>query len=300
MIFAQIFDAINIGLVILDRDLKVYKWNRWMEMNSGIPAAEIIGSHIFDFFPNLKTRKFLRSCKSVFTFGNFCFFSQKLHRCLFPFKATGCFDTRFEYMQQSCAMGPLRDENNEVKYLFIYVQDVTEVATYEQKLVEMNMRDSLTGIYNRRFLESKLREEFKRHKRYSRPLSIIMFDIDFFKKVNDKYGHQCGDFILKSVSSMIASQIRNVDFLIRYGGEEFCCLLPETALEPAIGVAERFRKSVMEHDNNFDGKNIKVTISLGVAEIRPNINSPETLLKKVDEALYRAKRRGRNRVEAMI
>jgi diguanylate cyclase (GGDEF)-like protein/PAS domain S-box-containing protein len=299
MILNQIFDAINLGIVILDRDLKVQKWNRWMEIHSGIEAAQVVGKPVLESFPNLNTRKFLRSCKSVFSFGNFCFFSQKLHGYLFPFQSNSYVGSEFDYMQQSCAIGPLRDENNEINNLFIYVQDVTEVAVYEQKLVELNMKDGLTGIYNRRFMETKLREEYFRHKRYSRAFSLVMFDIDHFKKVNDEYGHQCGDFILKSVSSRISSAIRNIDFLFRYGGEEFCCILPETNLEGAILVAERFREAIMEMENNFDGSVINVTISLGVAEMKEDTESPNTLLQQADEALYRAKRGGRNRVESV-
>ncbi|RJQ49847.1 MAG: sensor domain-containing diguanylate cyclase [Nitrospiraceae bacterium] len=299
MIFQQIFDAINLGIVILDRDLKVQGWNRWMEVHSGIPVNDIINTDIFNSFPHLNNSKFIRSCKSVFTFGNFCFFSQKLHHYLFPFKTTSYSDFRFDYMQQSCAMGPLRNDNNEITNLFIYVQDMTEVAVYEHKLVEMNMRDGLTGIYNRRFLETKLKEEFNRHKRYGGVFSIIMFDIDFFKKVNDTYGHQCGDFILKSISSRVATLIRNVDFMARYGGEEFCCLLPETGIQAATAVAERFRSAIEHQENNFDGNLIKVTISLGVAEFKVEMESPHSLIKKTDEALYRAKREGRNRISVM-
>ncbi len=299
MIFNQIFNAINIGLVILDRDLKVQKWNRWMEIHSGIAEDKIIGSSVIEIFPNLNNPKFNRSCKSVFSFGNFCFFSQKLHHYLFPFKSTSYFETLFEYMQQSCAMGPLRDENNVIQNLFIYIQDVTEVAVYEHKLVEMNMKDGLTGIYNRRYMEIKLKEEFERCKRYGGELSIIMLDIDFFKKVNDEYGHPCGDFVLKSVSSRIFSIIRNVDYLFRYGGEEFCCMLPETKLNGALQAAERFRKAVMEMESNFNGTIVKVTVSLGVAGLNESIETSEMFLKKADEALYRAKREGRNRALAM-
>ncbi|GBD96509.1 MAG TPA: sensor domain-containing diguanylate cyclase [Nitrospirae bacterium] len=299
MIFNQIFDAINIGLVIIDRDLKVHKWNRWMEVQSGIDAGEITGTHIFETFPGLNTPKFLRSCKSVFSFGNFCFFSQKLHHYLFPFKSTSIFDSKFEYMQQNCAMGPLRDENNVIRHLFIYVQDVTEVAVYEQKLLDLNMKDDLTGAYNRRFLEMKLNEEVNRYRRYRRDFSIIMFDIDYFKGINDRYGHQCGDFILKSVSSRISSKIRNVDYLARYGGDEFCCLLPETDIDSALIVAERFRTAIMEQENNFDGSILKITISLGVSELREGLDTPEILLKKADGALYKAKNEGRNRVVAI-
>jgi diguanylate cyclase len=294
----QIFNAINLGLVILDTELKIHKWNRWMEIHSGIDADDIVGKSALESFPNLDNPRFIRSCKSVFSFGNFCFFSQKLHGYLFPFRSSSYVGSEFEYMQQSCAMGPLRDENNDIRYLFIYVQDVTEVAVYEQKLVEMNMRDGLTGTYNRGFMESKLNEEYFRHKRYSRPFSIIMFDIDHFKKVNDLYGHQCGDFILKSLSSRISASIRNIDFLFRYGGEEFCCMLPETNLEGAELVAERFRKAIMDMENNFNGSVIRITISLGVAELRNDTESPNAMMQQADEALYQAKRGGRNRVES--
>lgn len=299
MIFNQIFDAINIGLVILDRDLKIQKWNRWMEAHSGISEEKILGSSIFENFPNLNNPKFQRSCKSVFSFGNFCFFSQKLHHYLFPFKSISYSESLFEYMQQSCSIGPLRDENNVIQNLFIYVQDVTEVAVYEHKLLELNLKDGLTGIFNRRYMEVKLREEFGRCKRYGGELSIVMFDIDFFKKVNDDYGHQCGDFILKSVSSRISSIIRNVDYLFRYGGEEFCCMFPETEFDGAMQAAERFRKAVMEMENNFDKAIVKITISLGVAGLNDEITSADMFLKKADEALFRAKREGRNRVMPM-
>ena len=299
MILNQIFDSINIGLVILDRDLNVQKWNRWMEVHSGIAADKIVGSQVLETFPKLNNPNFKRSCKSVFSFGNFCFFSQKLHHYLFPFKSISYFDSAFEFMQQSCAMGPLRDENNVIQNLFIYVHDVTEVAVYEQKLLEMNMKDGLTGVFNRRFMEAKLEEECKRSMRYGCHFSVIMFDIDYFKKVNDEYGHQCGDLILKLISSRIAGIIRDVDYLARYGGEEFCCLLPETDINAALQVAERFRVSVMELESDFEGATVKVTISLGVAALNEKVCSPELLLKKADEALYRAKREGRNRVVVM-
>ena len=295
----QIFNAINIGIVILDRNLKVSKWNRWMEVQSGIESDKIIGSSLFGAFPNLDNPRFKRSCKSVFSFGNFCFFSQKLHHYLFPFKSLSYLESGFQYMQQSCAMGPLHDENDVIQYLFIYVQDVTESAVYQQKLVELNMKDDLTGIYNRRFMEMKLSEEVKRCNRYHGDFSIIMFDIDHFKMINDDFGHQCGDFVLKSVSSRISSLIRNVDCLVRYGGEEFCCLLPETDIQGATMVAERFRKAIMEQEHDFNGSIMRITVSLGVTESDKGAESLRSLLKKVDEALYMAKREGRNRVVAI-
>ncbi|MFN3531882.1 MAG: diguanylate cyclase [Candidatus Brocadia sp.] len=299
MIFAQLFDMVDIGIVVLNKDLKVYKWNRWMELHSRITTDKIIGHCIFDFFPNLNNQRFLKSCKSVLTFGNFCFFSQKLHGYLFAFKLVTSLGSKFEYMQQNSTMGPLRDENNSIQYIYITVQDVTEIAIYEQKLLEMNTMDSLTGIYNRRFLEARLKDEFERHRRYSRHLSLIMLDIDFFKKINDAYGHQCGDFIIKSLALQIASIIRKTDIFARYGGEEFCCILPETNLNHALDLAEKLREAVANQNYNYRDLSINVTISLGVAELQASDPSPDFLLKKADDALYEAKRMGRNKIVAI-
>jgi diguanylate cyclase (GGDEF)-like protein len=298
MIFFQMFDMVDIGLVILDPDLRVRHWNRWMQLHSGIDADKIVGALIFDMFPNLKRPRFLNSCKTVLTFGNFCFFSQKIHHYLFPFKPISSFDSEYKFMQQGCTMGPLRNETGAIAYLFISVHDVTEAVNFEQKLMEMNMKDALTGINNRRSLEINLKEEIERHKRHAHSISLIMFDIDFFKHVNDTYGHQCGDYILKSIASTIDSSIRTGDILARYGGEEFCCLLPETNIEAATILAERFRKKISQKIYRYKGNRIKVTISLGVSTLGASVSTPESLLKKADERLYRAKNAGRNCVVA--
>jgi len=298
MIFNQIFDMVNLGLVILDKEYKVYKWNRWMELHSGIEAEKISGKPVFDFFPNLNNPTFLRNCKSVFAFGNFSFFSQKLHKYFFPFKPETSIGSTFEFMQQSCTMGPLRDADNKIQYIFLSVQDVTEVVAYEKQLFLLSVKDGLTGVYNRRYLEKRLKDEFERHLRYRRALSLIILDIDFFKKINDTYGHQCGDFILMEMSKTISKNLRKIDVLARYGGEEFCCLILEAQLPSALIIAERLRKTVDESQFIFKGTLIETSISLGVSSVQDEINSPEELLKKADVALYKAKENGRNRVES--
>ncbi len=298
MIFFQVFDMVDIGLVILDKDLRIRHWNRWMQLHSGIDPDKISGSVVFETFPNLQRQRFFNNCKTVLTFGNFCFFSQKLHHYLFPFKPISSFDSQFEFMQQNCTMGPLRNENGSIEYIFIAVHDVTETVNFEQKLMEMNMRDSLTGTHNRRSLELNLKEEMERHKRYGHPLSMIMFDIDYFKQVNDSCGHQCGDFILQQIAAIIEENIRSEDIFARYGGEEFCCLLPETSMESAVNLAERFRKKISQKAYRYLGKNLNVTISLGVSTLNEETTTAEMLLKKADAGLYAAKNAGRNRVVA--
>ncbi len=295
----QIIDMINIGIVVIDKDLKVRHWNRWMETHSKIPADKISGVPLFRYFPGLDTPRFNRNFKSVLTFGNFSFFSQKLHNFLFPFKIINSPLFGYQYMQQNCTMSPLRDKNNRISHAVITVSDVTAIAVYERKLMEMNYTDPLTELYNRRYLLSRLQEEFGKYKRYSKPFSIIMFDIDFFKLINDTYGHQCGDYMLQSFANVFNASIRSTDVLARYGGEEFCCLCPETNIESAKDLGERLRKKTEESTFAFNEKNLKITVSGGVAETKNGIPSVEFLLEKADKALYIAKKSGRNRIVAM-
>lgn len=292
----QIFESVNMGLVVLDRTLTVRYWNRWMESHSGISAEKIIGDGLFQHYPHLDSAKFRRGCRSVLVLGTFAYFSQKLHRFLFPFVPESTFESRFDRMQQSCVMGPLRDGGGAITGLYLTVQDVTELASYEHCLLEMNQRDGLTGVYNRRFLESRLDEEFERHRRYGREFSIVLFDIDHFKSVNDGHGHQCGDLVLKNVAATVAAMIRKTDFIARYGGEEFCCLLPETGLDAAELLAERFRTAVAAAVHNWQTRELSVTISLGVAMSGAACPCRDSLVQRADEALYAAKRAGRNRV----
>lgn len=296
MIFSQLFDVVDLGLVILDKDLRIYKWNRWMELHSRISAQEIIGKHLFDCFPTLNNPGFLQTFKFVLNFGNFYFFSQKLHHYLFPFDLESSLSSSFDRMQQSCNMGLLRQEGTPERFVYIAIKDVTETAIYEQKLLEMNMKDGLTGIYNRRYLENRLQEECDRSLRSQKPLSLIMFDIDFFKKINDTYGHQCGDYILQSISADASSCVRKTDIVARYGGEEFCCLLLESPLAGAIRVAEQLKDTVANKTYNFSDESIRVTMSGGVAELSLTKETVSELVARADNALYEAKRTGRNKI----
>ncbi|HEX2966926.1 MAG TPA: sensor domain-containing diguanylate cyclase [Syntrophorhabdaceae bacterium] len=299
MIIDQLFDLLDMGIVVLDEDLIVHKWNTWMELHSNIPANQIIGRPIFEYFPHLDNPVFLRSLKYVKNFGNYYFFSQKLHHYLFPFKPVSSLAVNIDYMQQSCTMGQIVDKLTSKKYLYITVHDVTEIAVYEKTLIEMNTKDNLTGVFNRKAFDDQLQNEFKRFTRVSRAFSLMMIDIDYFKKVNDTYGHLCGDHVLKAFASQVASKIRSTDMLARYGGEEFLCLLPETDLENAFHLAEMLRSSIEETDFAFNDINVRITVSVGVTTMCVGIDSSEVLFKKADEALYEAKRTGRNRVVAI-
>ena len=171
----------------------------------------------------------------------------------------------------------------------------------QYRLRRAGLTDALTALNNRRFFEQRLEEEFERAQRSQRPLCCLMIDVDHFKQVNDIHGHQAGDRVLQRVSSVMAGQMRNTDVLARYGGEEFVVLLPETAAATATDVAQRLRLSVAEHHINLDnGEEVAVTISIGLSLYDPvsqQQDTPKVLLAYADQALYRAKDGGRNRVE---
>jgi diguanylate cyclase (GGDEF)-like protein len=293
----QILEIIDLGVVVLDTEFRVCYWNQWMALHSGIDKDTITGSLVFDHFPELNTPEFLRGARMALTFGSPAVFPQSLHHYLFPFKVVGTPNGMFDLMQQHCASAPLRQPDGDIEHLLITVQDVTERALSQQRLREMNIRDQLTGAYNRRYLDNRLPDECKRHERYHRALSVIMLDIDFFKKVNDQHGHEAGDRVLAGVAGKLMAVTRKTDCLVRYGGEEFCCILPETPLENACLLAERFRSSIEQLAIATGTTELRVTISLGVAQLVSE-DTPITILKRADEGLYEAKQSGRNRVVA--
>jgi diguanylate cyclase (GGDEF)-like protein len=179
------------------------------------------------------------------------------------------------------------------------LQDQLEEA-YQKSIYESATRDGLTKIFNKKYFLESLRKEFAYCLRHRVALSLVMFDIDHFKKINDTYGHPAGDHVLQKVAQRVAETVRAEDLFSRYGGEEFSLLLRESADDKAIRCAERCRRAVDGADFNFNGTPIRVTISLGVATIfDSDFTQPEDLIAAADRYLYRAKRGGRNRVDAM-
>jgi len=180
------------------------------------------------------------------------------------------------------------------------VQDSVEEQA-QRALYDSATRDGLTGAYNKKFFAERLRSEFAFAARRNTPLSLVLFDIDFFKKVNDTYGHLAGDFVLKKISGVVAQALREEDIFARYGGEEFGIILRETDAEKAFIIAERIRRSVEAHKFVHDGQTIPVTISMGSATLDPKLHTdPKALLKASDDLLYKAKRGGRNRTETSL
>ncbi len=157
--------------------------------------------------------------------------------------------------------------------------------------------DALTGMYNRRFFMDRLQEEFDRMQRHGSVLSVLVFDLDHFKRVNDSYGHDVGDAVLIAIADVVNQVKRTTDIACRFGGEEFALLLPETDRIGAINLAQRMRRGIENYAYlPAVGHNLRVTASIGVATLTQRDKAPESLLKTADRALYRAKDGGRNMV----
>jgi diguanylate cyclase (GGDEF)-like protein len=168
-------------------------------------------------------------------------------------------------------------------------------AKYHEEIYRMTIVDGLTQIHNKRALFEALEKELMRARRYERDLSVLMFDIDFFKRINDQYGHLAGDYVLRELARVVSERIRREEVFARYGGEEFVIVLPETPLNGATALAESLRARVANHAFVFQGERIPVTVSIGTALLGDDKTAAD-LIQRADEKLYEAKRGGRNRV----
>lgn len=160
----------------------------------------------------------------------------------------------------------------------------------------LSVTDGLTGLYNRRHFEYNIEREFLRTKRYPSELSLALFDIDFFKKVNDTYGHQFGDYVLREISNILSASFRKTDMIYRYGGEELAVILTETAIENAAIPLERVRQKISEYKFSYNGEETNITVSIGLSTNLTMLNTEKELIECADKALYRAKQDGRNKL----
>ena len=171
-------------------------------------------------------------------------------------------------------------------------------AAYHEEIYRMTIIDGLTGAHNKRYFLEFLEREIARCARYRRPLSLLMFDIDHFKQINDKHGHLTGDYVLREMSRRLLARIRREELLARYGGEEFAAVLPETDAVGALAFGEQIRKLVGDQPFEYEGDTFTVTVSVGVITVEGEDVDVATFIKRADDNLYRAKREGRNKVIA--
>ena len=294
-------DRINIGIFCVNQKMEITLWNRFMESHSGKTAPDVMGKNLFECFEELPHSVLQHKINSVFILKNFAFTSWEQRPYIFRFRHNRPVTGGVDFMYQDCTFIPLKDDAGEVQQVCVTLIDVTDTAIYQKmmkeamtSLAEASNRDGLTGIYNRRFIEEAVAKEFSRVQRYGGTLSIILFDLDNFKSINDTHGHLIGDEVLRAAATCIGSIVRLTDTFGRYGGEEFMALLPATSAGGATILAERLRQRLASTPVTHGKLTVQVTLSAGLAEWQPGMQRYETLIKAADQALYQAKERGRN------
>jgi diguanylate cyclase len=293
--------TIDVGMVVLDRDFKIQVWNAFMENHSGRSPDETSNRVIFELFSELDEAWFRQKSESVFQLKSSAFITWEVRPYLFKFKNYRPITGTAEFMYQDVTISPLVSIDGSINHVCVTIYDVTDFASNKQALEETNQvlkvlsrTDRLTSLNNRGYWEECLENEFNQLQRYAKISTLIIFDIDHFKQVNDTNGHQAGDEVIRIVSDQLASSLRKTDIPGRYGGEEFAIIMPETIEKHAFIYCERLRKAIESTVVIYDEIEIKFTISFGICESSDHHCDYQNWLERADQALYQAKKNGRN------
>jgi len=297
----RMVDSINVGLVVVDMEYKIQVWNEFMENRSGYTATKVMNNVIYELFQEIPEQWFKNKVMSVSTLGNQSFTIWEQNPYLFKFKNYRPITGAVEYMYQNTTFIPLSSPTGDINQIGIIVYDVTDMAvskleleTSNAELEKLSRTDRLTQLNNRGYWEECLSKEFLRVKRTGQIASLIIFDIDHFKKVNDTYGHMAGDEVIRQTAAVLRSGIRDTDIPGRYGGEEFVLILIDTDPDKAYILAERLRKKIESLTVKYEDMEIKYTVSMGISEASGDSGDYMKWLECADSALYISKESGRN------
>lgn len=297
----DLLQTIDVGMVVLDRDFKIQVWNAFMENHSGLNPAETKDKVLFELFNDLDEPWFRQKAESAFQLKSRAFITWELRPYLFKFKSYRPITGAAEFMYQNVTISPLVSADGNINHICVTIYDVTDIASNKHALEETNQMlktlsrtDRLTSLNNRGYWEERLSQEFNQLQRYAKKASLIMFDIDHFKQVNDNYGHQAGDEVIRELSSQLTNSLRKTDIAGRYGGEEFAIIMPETLAKHALIYCERLRKKIEDIVVIAGEIEIKFTISFGICESSDAHSDYQAWLERTDQALYQAKENGRN------
>lgn len=294
--------TIEVGLVVLDKNFDIQLWNGFMEDHSGVEPNSIKGENLFTKFNDLPEAWLKKKMESVFLLRNRAFISWEQRPYIFKFKNYRPITGRADFMYQNVTLLPLSSLTGQITHISMIIYDVTDVAMNKlqinaanERLEHLSQTDGLTQLNNRRYWQECMQKEFDRHASYGDETTLVMFDIDDFKKVNDKYGHTIGDKVIQHISSLLKQSLRETDSAGRYGGEEFSIVLAKTSVADSLIFAERLRKEIEDTALVHEGQSIGVTVSIGICDIQDGIKNSAQWLKLADEALYNAKESGRNK-----
>lgn len=305
----QALDKVNSGMVIVDRDLKILLWNQWIERYTGIKEKMAIGSRITEVCPRFKVKADSDILQNVIFHGQSRFCSSALHKAFFLPEVVSDENS----IRQNVHIQPLYKEDE--MFALIQISDVTstynrdyklknlikelevevkEIKNTEEVIRHRSLHDSLTGLPNRLFYNDRLAWAINYAQRNEDKLAIMFLDLDGFKEVNDTYGHDAGDMILKEVAKRLKGCIRSIDTLARLGGDEFTVVLIQLKDEKnASIVAQKFISAISE-PFSINGTIIRLTISIGISTYPKGGQDPTVLLKKADQAMYKIKAVSKN------
>lgn len=279
---SQTLEQIDDAVVITDTEGIITHANKAFLKESGYTLDELIDRHTRMLRSGKQSKAFYKKMWETILDGR-TFRGQFINR-----RKNG------EIYHEEKTITPIYDEKGEITAFASTGRDITERIRAQKEMEALASTDKLTGIFNRHKFEELFSKELERAQRYHHPLSLLLFDIDYFKTVNDTYGHDVGDSVLCGVADIISQHVRQNDIFARWGGEEFTVLVTDTDLQGALNVAQKLRGEIEKHLFEEAGK---ITASFGVSCFIPD-DTLDTLLKRADQALYRAKKNGRNRVEA--
>ncbi len=299
----DMFQTVDVGLVVLTADYKIQVWNGFMENHSGLTPRQVRDRYLFDLFSEIDEDWLRRKCDPVILLKNRAFTIWEQRPFIFKFRNYRPITGVADYMYQNSTIFPITDLRGVVTHLCMIIYDVTDVATSRLELESMNGQlqqlsktDFLTDLNNRGTWEDALQQEFKRLKRSGHTGTLLMCDIDHFKRINDGYGHAAGDVVIRQVAQAVKKNLRETDVAGRYGGEEFAVLLVDTTADQALYFAERLRKTVEGLSMEFNQQLLKATVSVGIAQYHADLAEHRQWIEAADKALYTSKAEGRNKV----
>jgi len=285
---AQIATHAEEAIVIIDRNSEIVFFNEGAEKVFGYIGSEIVGQKLDTLLPE---RFHIQHDMMIHEFGNSetrVKHADERHRQIYGRRKSG------EEFVASASIFDL--SHGDQKFYGALVRDISKNRKTEEELLRLASTDPLTGAFNRREFTAIAEREALRANRYHHPLSVLMLDLDHFKRLNDTYGHSAGDKALQRFTMICTNVLRNVDVFGRWGGEEFVALLPETDIQGATVIAERLRKLTADNLLTYNDHKISFTASIGIAEFKDGETSIDGVLSRADNAVYDAKKAGRDRI----
>lgn len=298
----SLISSLDVGVVVINEKFEIEEWNQFMVNHTSAELKNVSNHSLFSVANEIDEKWFRNKCRAVFELNTPVFIIWEQQDYLFEMKVARPITSPVENMYQNITILPIANNDNSVTKVCILVYDVTDQALAKLRIQGLNDQlkqisrvDGLTGLYNRRYWQERFELEYKLTFRTRSQISIIILDIDHFKSVNDNYGHQAGDTVIKTIANIITEQTRETDMSARFGGEEFVTILPDTTKENALILAERIRNATENKVIQHEMYEIKVTISIGVAQFEEQYITPSQWLEAADKALYTAKSSGRNK-----